>query len=232
MEIALDPLNLIPCAGWVNDAKAVTKIAKLSAKGAVINLPRAIINSPKTAVSAKARILETWRVAHEVPDESLNLAEIRRKQDAATAMADEMMSLPNSAWEDIGGAAREGDPLAISVENFIKSVTGSSKEKRAAIDAIEAEVGYRTTPQVAGSFDYVEPVIIGNRADDRTAQGARFFDETDDATNAQRRIDTSDELNELAEANLRSGQASKVQDVLRDVQHFARSNPDAVYRCY
>ncbi len=159
-------------------------------------------------------LVGVWRAAYEVPDESLNLAEIRRKQDAATAMADEMMSLPNSAWEDIGGAAREGDPLAISVENFIKSVTGSSKEKRAAIDAIEAEVGYRTTPQVAGAFDYVEPVIIGNRADDRIGQGARFFDETDDATNAQRRIDTSDELNELAEANLRSGQASKVQDAL------------------
>jgi len=199
MEVALDPLNLIPGAGWVNDAKAVTKIAKLSAKGAVINLPRAIINSPKTAVSAKARILETWRAAHEVPEDGLSLAGIQAKQESARIMADEMMSLPNSAWDDIGEAV---------------AGTTNPNQKRTATEAIEAEVGYRSTSQVAGSFDYVEPVIIGNRADDRIGQGARFYDETDDA---QRRIDTSDELNELAEANLRSGQASKAQDAFRGI---------------
>ena len=210
MEVALDPLNLIPGAGWVNDAKAVTKIAKLSAKGAVINLPRAIINSPKTAVSAKARILETWRAAHEVPEDGLSLAGIQAKQESARIMADEMMSLPNSAWDDIGEAV---------------AGTTNPNQKRTATEAIEAEVGYRSTSQVAGSFDYVEPVIIGNRADDRIGQGARFFDETDDATNAQRRIDTSDELNELAEANLRSGQASKVQDALRAMYNIL---PEAI----
>ena len=217
MEVALDPLNLIPGAGWVNDAKAVTKIATLSAKGAV-KLPSAVMNSPKMAVSAKTRILETWRMAHEVPEESLNLSEIRRKQDAATAIADEMMALPNAAWEGEGSTGR-------FIESFVTELTGSSKQKRAAIDAIEAEIGYRTTSQTAGAFDYIEPIIIGNRADDRTAQGSRFFDDADSATDAQRRVDTSDELNELADANLRSGQASKVQDALRGIYNIL---PEAI----
>ena len=209
MEVALDPLNLIPGAGWVNDAKAVTKVAKLSAQGAV-KLPSAVMNSPKMAVSAKTRILETWRAAYEVPEDGLNLAGIQAKQEAARIMADEMMSLPNSAWDDIGEAV---------------AGTTNPTQRRTATEAIEAEVGYRSTPQVAGAFDYAEPIIIGNRADDRTAQGSKFFDDADSTTDAQRRVDTSDELNELADANLRSGQASKVQDALRGIYNIL---PEAI----
>ena len=213
MEVALDPLNLIPGAGWVNDAKAVTKIAKFGIKGAVINLPRAVINSPKLPAKGKAKwasLVGVWRSAYEVPEDGLSLAGIQAKQEAARIMADEMMSLPNSVWDDIGE---------------VVAGTTNPTQRRTATEAIEAEVGYRSTPQVAGAFDYIEPIIIGNRSDGRTAQGSKFFDDADSATDAQRRVDTSDELNELADANLRSGQASKVQDALRGIYNIL---PEAI----
>ena len=236
VEIALDPLNLLPGAGWVNDAKFVTTAAKATAKGAVVNLPRALIDSPKTAVSAKARILETWRAANEVPAEELTLDAIKAKADAGKEIIDntdigvlqrqfQQESLAGSAraaarkkeiaalrknqslldkkskeWQEIESAIKVLEEEAEAASK-IKIRTGAEIKELA-----EAQMGERTAPQIAGAFDYIEPVIIGNRADDRIGQGARFFDETDDATNAQRRIDTSDELNELAEANIRSGQ--------------------------
>ena len=296
MEIALDPLNLLPGAGWVNDAKAVTKVAKLSAQGAV-NLPRALINSPKTAVSAKVRILETWRAANEVPAEELTLDAIKAKADAGKEIIDNTdigVLQRQFQQESLAGSARAAarrtaiaeqktgqatitkelagienkrkilaserktlfdrkkelrkrtDDAAIRERSTIqKRIDANNKEKAElfekqdaltsqwnAIDDVikrleeeaeaaskikirtgaeikevaEAQMGERTTPQVAGAFDYIEPIIIGNRADDRTAQSSRFFDDADSTTDAQRRIDTSDELNELAEANLRSGQ--------------------------
>lgn len=315
MEVALDPLNLLPGAGWVNDAKAVTKVAKLSAQGAV-NLPRALINSPKTAVSAKVRILETWRAANEVPAEELTLDAIKAKADAGKEIIDnidigvlqrqfQQESLANSAraaarrtaiaeqktgqatiTKELAGIEnkrkilaserktlfdrkkelrKRTDDAAIRERSTIqKRIDANNKEKAElfqkqdaltsqwnAIDDVikrleeeaeaaskikirtgaeikevaEAQMGERTTPQVAGAFDYIEPIIIGNRADDRTAQSSKFFDNADSTTDAQRRLDTSDELNELADANLRSGQASKVQDALRGIYNIL---PEAI----
>jgi len=67
IEIALDPLNLIPGAGWVNDAKALTKLAKVT----TVTLPRGtyrmIVNSPKLPAELKANrhfILSKARSKH------------------------------------------------------------------------------------------------------------------------------------------------------------------------
>jgi len=254
MEIALDPLNLIPGAGWVNDAKAVTKIAKLSTKGAV-NLPRALINSPKTAVSAKVRILETWRTANQVPAEELTLDAIKAKADAGKEIIDhtdigvlqrefQRESLAGSARaaarnKEIAALRKNQSSLNKTSKEWqeIESVIKVLEEEAEAASKIkirtgveikelaEAQMGGRTTPQIAGYFEEIEPVIVSNRADARTAQGSRFFDEADSTTDAQRRLDTSDELNELADANLRSGQASKVQDALRGIYNIL---PEAI----
>ncbi len=287
MEIALDPLNLIPGAGWVNDAKAVTKIATLSAKG-VMNAPQAIANLPNVPAGLKAR----WNTLNSVPAEELTIDAIKAKADAGKEIIDhtdiallqrefQRQSLAGSArvaarrtaiaeqktrqatiTKELAGIENERkilaserktlfdrkkelrkrtDDAAIRERSTIqKRIDANNKEKaelfekqdaltsqwnaiddvikrleeeakigskmptgKALVELAEAQMGERTTPQIAGAFDYVEPVIVGNRADDRLAKQGRFYDETDDA---QRRIDTSDELNELAEANLRSGQ--------------------------
>ena len=294
IEVALDPINLVPGAGWVNDAKFIKGAALATGRAAVLT-PQAVRAIPQLP----SRIKETWNAASEIPaktpeelaakqnlgqavvDESNNQAYAneflaqqrefaRKKRDlqkeieslekvnktsrkqieeansSIEKIDDEIRALSNEARRKGTTADREAfikNTLLPNLRREKKNIKGSKNEPLSQLNAnnqrideinksidqlpsdinsaervkdlAKAQSGERTTPQVYGHGDYVDSPVIGRQAEENVAQGARYYDDVDETTNATRRSETSESLNEASENVLRESQDGIFQDVLR-----------------
>ena len=294
IEVALDPINLAPGAGWINDAKFI-KGAALTAGRAAVLTPQAVRAIPKLPSSLK----ETWNAASEIP--AKNLDELQAKQNVGQVIIDESNNqvyadeflnqqreyagkkrtlqkeieslekankpvrqqidettssiekideqirlLRNEAKRKTTSADRQASinsTLLPSLKREKQNIKRSRKESLSQLasnnqqidelnksidqlptnidtakrvkDLAEAQAGERTTPQVYGHGDYVDSVITGRQAEENVAQGARYFNDVDETTEATKRAQTSNSLNEDAESVLRESQDSTFQNILR-----------------
>ena len=294
IEVALDPINLAPGAGWINDAKFI-KGAALTAGRAAVLTPQAVRAIPKLPSSLK----ETWNAASEIPAKTLD--ELEAKQNAGQVIIDESNNqvyadeflnqrleyagkkrtlqkeieslekankpvrqqidettssiekideqirlLRNEARRKTTSADRQASinsTLLPSLKREKQNIKRSRKESLSQLasnnqqidelnksidqlptnidtakrvkDLAEAQAGERTTPQVYGHGDYVDSVITGRQAEENVAQGARYFNDVDETTEATKRAQTSNSLNEDAESVLREAQDSTFQNILR-----------------
>ncbi|MEK9696295.1 MAG: hypothetical protein VW270_11050, partial [Candidatus Poseidoniales archaeon] len=285
LEVVLDPINLVPGAGWINDAKFI-KGAALSAGRAAVLSPQAVKAIPKLP----SRLKETWNASSEIP--SKNLDQLQAKENAGQVIIDESNNqvyanefraqqleytgkkrtlekeieslkkankpvqqqidettssiekideqirlLRNEAKRKTTSAARKesiNSTLLPSLKREKQNIKRSKKESLSQLasnnqqidelnksidqlptnintvqrvkDLAKAQAGERTTPQVYGHGDYVDSVMTGRQAEENVAQGARYFNDVDETTEATRRAQTSNSLNEDAESVLREAQ--------------------------
>ncbi len=210
LEVFFDPFNLVPGAGWINDAKALTKVAtktySISTKvpGAIMALPSA----PGAFGQGLERMARTWKAADDIPPEQITPEIISGKQ----AISDESARYIN-AWAD----------------EFDVSLTELFGEN--GLEIALAELGHRTSKEVSGAYDLIEtvktaagdtvgtwkdfagpPIYAVGRVDDEIAQGAKYLEDTSNGAKKQR---TADNLNNQAEAYIKGSQASKVQEYIR-----------------
>jgi len=301
MEVALDPINLVPGAGWVNDAKFIKGAALATGRAAVLT-PQAVRAIPQLP----SRIKETWNAASEIPaktpeelaakqnlgqavvDESNNQAyadeflaqqreyavkkralqkeieslekvnktsrkQIEEANSSIEKIDDEIRALSNEARRKGTTADREAfikNTLLPNLRREKKNIKGSKNEplsqlnannqrideinksigltpdqQRAASqinsaervkDLAKAQSGERTTPQVYGHGDYIDSPVIGRQAEENVAQGARYYDDVDETTNATRRSETSESLNEASENVLRESQGGSFKITVLD----------------
>ena len=294
IEVALDPINLAPGAGWINDAKFI--------KGAALTAGRAAVLSPQ-AVSAipklPSRLKETWNASSEIPAKTLD--ELQAKQNVGQVIIDESNNQvyadeflnqqreyagkKRTLQKEIESLEKANKPVRQQIDETTSSIEKideqirllrnearrktTSADRQASInstllpslkrekqnikrfrkeslsqlasnnqqidelnksidqlptnintakrvkDLAEAQAGERTTPQVYGHGDYVDSVITGKQAEENVAQGARYFNDVDETTEATRRAQTSNSLNEDAESVLRESQDSTFQNILR-----------------
>ena len=285
IEVALDPINLVPGAGWVNDAKFVKGAALATGRAAVLT-PQAV----KAIPQLPSRIKETWNTASEIPaktpeeliekqnvgqavvDESNNQAyaneflaqqreyaskkralqkqikslekanktsrkEIEAANSSIEKIDDEIRALSNEARRKSTTADREAfikNTLLPNLRREKKNIKRSKNEPLSQLNAnnqrideinksigqlpadinsanrvkdlAKAQSGERTTPQVYGHGDYVDSPVIGRQAEENVAQGARYFDDVDETTDATRRSQTSKSLDEASQNVLRESQ--------------------------
>ena len=294
IEVALDPINLAPGAGWINDAKFI-KGAALTAGRAAVLTPQAVRAIPKLPSSLK----ETWNAASEIPAKTLD--ELEAKQNAGQVIIDESNNQvyadeflnqrleyagkKRTLQKEIESLEKANKPVRQQIDETTSSIEKideqirllrnearrktTSADRQASInstllpslkrekqnikrfrkeslsqlasnnqqidelnksidqlptnintakrvkDLAEAQAGERTTPQVYGHGDYVDSVITGKQAEENVAQGARYFNDVDETTEATKRAQTSNSLNEDAESVLREAQDSTFQNILR-----------------
>jgi len=273
LEVVLDPINLVPGAGWINDAKFIQGAALSAGRAAVLS-PQAVRAIPKLP----SRLKETWNAASEIP--AKNLDELQAKQNAGQVIIDE--SNPQAVADEIklvrrNSANKKAEfikqikivkkanrPLKQQIDKAVSSIEkiderirvlrnearrkGTSAARKASInstllpslrrekqnikssrkeslsqlalnndqineldrsikqlpsnietpkavkDLAEAQAGERTTTQVYGHGDYVDSVITGKQAEENVAQGARYYNDVDETTEATKRAQTSNSL--------------------------------------
>jgi len=282
MEVFLEPLNLVPGAGWVNDARFVKSAALTAGRAAVLS-PGAVRAIPQLP----SRIKETWNAASQIPAE--DLTSLKAKQDLGQEIVDESnistyvrqfhqqrgedsrkLVEAKKAVEDAKkevNTARKTVKKSISeiekIQDQIKNLVNESKRKATSIDRkqiiqttllpslrqtkktlsaakkeqlsnlnkknddldqlikvseeklpdintaervkdlAKAQAGERTTEQVFGRSDYVDPVVVGEKADSNVALKSEYYETVDDAT---KKSNTSNSLYEDAEKVIKESQ--------------------------